>query len=136
MTPAVCEETVFRGWLQRTLRRRASPVVSILATGTLFALFHMSPLSIVALAFVGYFLGYLFERCGTLFASMTAHCLYNLTIIALVNLDPKVPWLVTDAGDFALPGMIGSIAALALVVLGLELRGRARRHHVIASEDA
>jgi membrane protease YdiL (CAAX protease family) len=126
VTPAICEEAIFRGWLQRTIRRRASAAVSILVTGALFALFHMSPLSVVALAFVGFYLGYLFERCGTLFASMTAHFLYNLTIIALINADPKWPWLMTSSGDFALPGMAGSIVVFALVVLGVELRGRAR----------
>ncbi len=124
ITPAICEEAIFRGWLQRTIRRKASALVSILVTGFLFALFHMSPLSIVALAFVGFYLGYLFDRCGTLFASMTAHFLYNLTIIALVNTDPQWPWLVTSSGDIALPGMTGAIVVFALVILAVELRTR------------
>ncbi len=126
ITPAICEEAVFRGWLQRTIRRRASALVSILVTGFLFALFHMSPLSIVALAFVGFYLGYLFDRCGTLFASMTAHFLYNLTIIVLVNTDPHWPWLVTSSGDIAAPAVVGAIVVFALVILALELRFRAR----------
>ena len=128
ITPAICEEAIFRGWLQRTIRRKASALVSILVTGFLFALFHMSPLSLFALAFVGFYLGYLFDRCGTLFASMTAHFLYNLTIIVLVNADPKWPWLVTSAGDFAVPGMVGSVLVFALVIMAVELRNRARRH--------
>ncbi len=126
ITPAICEEAIFRGWLQRTIRRKASALVSILVTGVLFALFHMSPLSIVALAFVGFYLGYLFERSGTLFASMTAHCLYNLTIIVLVNTDPRWPWLVTASGDIALPGLAGAVVVLALVTLGMEVHARAR----------
>ena len=126
ITPAICEETLFRGWLQHTIRRRLPAVASVVITGVIFALFHMSPLSIVALAFVGFYLGYLFERCGTLFASMTAHCLYNLTIITLVNLDANLPWLVTPSGDVALPATLGSVALFALVILAMEVRKRTR----------
>ncbi|HTP60182.1 MAG TPA: type II CAAX endopeptidase family protein, partial [Spirochaetia bacterium] len=121
LTPAICEEAIFRGWLQRTIRRKASALVSILVTGVLFALFHMSPLSIVALAFVGFYLGYLFERSGTLFASMTAHCLYNLTIIGLVNLDLKWPWLMTADNDLAMPATVGGVVVFALVILAMEV---------------
>jgi len=127
ITPAICEEALFRGWLQRTIRRRASAVVSIIVTGVIFALYHMSPLSIVALAFVGFYLGYLFERCATLFASMTAHGIYNLTIIVLVNLDLKWPWLVTSAGDIAAPAIVGCAAVFALVILAIEMTHRRAR---------
>jgi hypothetical protein len=124
ITPAICEEVLFRGWFQRTIRRKASAVVSIVVTGVVFALFHMSPLSILALAFVGFYLGYLFERCGTLFASMTAHCLYNLTIIWLLNTNLKWSWLVTSKGDIAMPATIGSVVVFLLVLLGIELTTR------------
>jgi hypothetical protein len=130
ITPAICEEAIFRGWLQHTIRRKASATVSIIVTGVIFALFHMSPLSIVALAFVGFYLGYLFERCGTLFASMVAHCIYNFTIIALVNVNLKLPWLVTTSGDIALPAMIGSVAVFVLVILGMELKAMWRNRAV------
>ncbi len=126
VTPAICEETVFRGWFQRTLRRRAPAGVSIIVTGVIFALFHGSPLSIVALAFVGFYLGYLFERFGTLFASMTAHGLYNLTIIGEVNLDLPLGWLTTSGHEFAVPAEIASAAVFALVILAIAVRTRGR----------
>ncbi len=124
ITPAICEEAIFRGWLQHTIRRKASAAASIIITGVIFALFHMSPLSIAALAFVGFYLGYLFERSGTLYASMTAHGIYNLTIIALVNVKLTWPWLMTSSGDIALPAMLGSVVVFALVILGIELKAR------------
>jgi len=128
ITPAICEEAIFRGWLQRTIRRRASAVLSIVVTGVIFALFHMSPLSVVALAFVGFYLGFLFERFGTLFASMTAHCLYNLTIIGLVNIDIPWRWLTTSSGDIALPTQLGAILVFALVVLAIMVTTAGRAH--------
>ena len=124
VTPAVCEELLFRGWLQGTLRRRLAPAPAIAVQAVLFSLFHMSPLSIVALAFVGLYLGWLFERTGTLYASMTAHGLYNATIIAIANLQPH--WLADASGNFSPPVLAGSLAALAIVLALIELRARQR----------
>jgi len=82
----------------------------------------MSPLSIVALAFVGVYLGFLFERTGTIYASMAAHGLYNATIIAVSNLEPR--WLFDASGSFSLPVIGVSLAAFAAVLAALALRGR------------
>ncbi len=124
VTPAVCEETLFRGWLQGTLRRKLAAVPAIIVQAVLFALFHMSPLSIVALAFVGLYLGWLFERTGTLSASMTAHCLYNATVIGVTNLQPR--WRAGEAGDFSLPVIGGALVAFAIVLVLVELGARRR----------
>jgi membrane protease YdiL (CAAX protease family) len=124
ITPAVCEEALFRGWLMGTLRRKLALVPAIVVQAVLFSLFHMSPLSIVALAFVGLFLGWLFERTGTLYASMTAHGLYNATVIGVTNLQPR--WLAGESGDFSLPVIGGSLAAFAIVLALVELRARRR----------
>jgi len=124
VTPALCEETLFRGWLQGTLRRRLSFAPTIVIQAVLFSLFHLSPLSIVALAFVGLYLGFLFDRSGSLFASMTGHCLYNGTIIALVNAGPD--WLVTGSGSFTVPVIVVSVVVFALAVALIEIRSRAR----------
>ncbi len=127
LTPAICEEVLFRGWLQGTVRRRAGAVTAIGVTGVLFALFHASPLSLAALAFVGFYLGYLFEQAGTLFASMTAHAVYNLTIIVLVNVDLKSSLIVADTGDITLPAAAVSAVVFALVVAAVGARGRTSR---------
>jgi uncharacterized protein len=120
--PAVCEEVLFRGWLQTTLRRRLSLPLAIAIQGVIFALFHTNPLSVVALAFVGCYLGWIFQRSGTLFASMTAHCLYNGAILALVNLHPRA--LVSAQGNIRTPVMGASLLVFALIVLLVELRRR------------
>jgi membrane protease YdiL (CAAX protease family) len=99
-----------------------SPVPAIALQAVLFALFHMSPLSIVALAFVGVYLGFLFERTGTIYASMTAHGLYNATIIAVTNLEPR--WLLGPAGEFSLPVIGVALAVFAAALAALVLRGR------------
>jgi membrane protease YdiL (CAAX protease family) len=126
LTPALCEETFFRGWLLGTLRRRLGPVPAITIQAVLFSLFHVSPLSIVALALVGVYLGWLFDRCGTIFASMTAHGLYNATIIVFVNAG-SLPWLVSGSGSFALPVIGACLLVLAASVYLLETSVRRRQ---------
>jgi membrane protease YdiL (CAAX protease family) len=125
--PAVCEEVLFRGWLQTTLQRRLSIPLAIVIQGVLFALFHTNPLSVVALAFVGFYLGFVFQRSGTLFASMTAHCLYNGTILALINLHPR--GLFDLKGGFPLPVTAAAIVVFALAVLSIEIRSRRKWAH-------
>jgi uncharacterized protein len=127
LTPAICEEVLFRGWLQTTLRRRFSAPLTIAIQGVIFALFHTNPLSVVALAFVGFYLGYLFERSGSLFASMTAHCLYNGTIVAVMNLRPA--FLVNQRGDTKFSVMAAAAVVFAASVLLMELRHRKGHSH-------
>ncbi|MCL5020749.1 MAG: CPBP family intramembrane metalloprotease, partial [Bacteroidetes bacterium] len=47
VTPALCEETLFRGYVQRTLERTMGPK-SIIVAGILFGLYHMRPLDLVS----------------------------------------------------------------------------------------
>jgi membrane protease YdiL (CAAX protease family) len=122
VTPAVCEEALFRGWLQGTLRRNLAPVPAVAVQAVLFALFHMSPLSIVALAIVGLYLGWLFERTGTLFSSMAAHGMYNATVIGATNLEPR--WLADESGGFSLAAIGGSLVVFAGVLALIEVRAR------------
>lgn len=124
IAPAICEEALFRGWLLGTLRRRLAPLPAIAVQAALFALFHMSPLSIVALAAVGVYLGYLFDRAGSLAASMVAHGLYNAAVIAATNL--QLRWLVAEPGRFSLPAIGVALAAFAAAIALVELRARRR----------
>ena len=83
------EELLFRGFLQSYLRRFLSPFFAIAASSFCFALFHYSPdqnfanIIIVGSIFVlGCFLGFLYERQGSLLASFFLHSLFNLFSIA------------------------------------------------------
>jgi membrane protease YdiL (CAAX protease family) len=88
----VCEELLFRGLLQRALRRRLTPVFAIAITSAVFALAHplldwsLGTLSIVpalfALAVVS---GVAAERTGDLSVSILLHVGFNLvTVVGVV----------------------------------------------------
>jgi membrane protease YdiL (CAAX protease family) len=129
VTPAVCEEALFRGYFQGTLRRRLAPAASIAISGSVFALFHRSPLALLALVLVGCYLGFVYERTGSLFSSMAAHFAYNLTVIGLANARAsRLPrWLADPAAGPTFVVLAVSALAFAAAVWALLARAPASR---------
>jgi membrane protease YdiL (CAAX protease family) len=73
----VCEELFFRGFLYRVLRVRMGFWAAALIDGVLFGLVHGSLVIVPILAFLGVVLCYIYERTGTLFATIAVHALNN-----------------------------------------------------------
>ncbi len=80
----IFEELLFRGFLQSFLRQYFGVKWAICITSICFALFHYSPdqglanISIIGSLFVlALFLGFAYEKQGTLATSMTLHALFN-----------------------------------------------------------
>src|SRR6185295_11760293 len=59
LTPAICEEALFRGPILRGLASRLQPVAAIALTGLFFGLFHVQIERIVPTAFLGILLSWL-----------------------------------------------------------------------------
>ncbi len=75
--PGVVEEMLFRGMIQRSFRRRYSPVVAILLTSFLFALLHIDPPA-MGLAFtLGLWLGVVAWRTGSIVLTVLTHLIIN-----------------------------------------------------------
>jgi hypothetical protein len=80
----VVEEFLFRGALQTYLKRRLPPKTAIMVASACFGLFHFSPeqgfgnISLILSLFVfGSFLGYVYEKQGSLYASIGLHLAFN-----------------------------------------------------------
>lgn len=90
------EELLFRGFLQTYFRRYCTPTISILFTSACFALFHYSRdqglgnIPIIGSLFVlSNFLGYIYEKQGSLLSPIFLHSIFNtLSIINLYFLEP------------------------------------------------
>ena len=111
--PAVCEEILFRGFLQAGfLQLFESAPKGIVVTALVFAVFHLDPWRFLGVLLLGIFLGFVAHRTGSLIPAMVAHALNNLLSILQVR----------EAFDPSLrPGSLWSVAA-GLVVLGLSVR--------------
>ena len=83
IVPAVCEELFFRGLLFRALRRNLSPLLTILSTGVLFGAFHLVSSGglgmsrLLPTAAMGFVLGWVCHRSGSVVPSMILHAIHN-----------------------------------------------------------
>ncbi|WP_242392886.1 CPBP family intramembrane glutamic endopeptidase [Anaeromyxobacter oryzisoli] len=72
----VCEETAFRGYLQRTIALRRSPAVAIAISALLFGVLH-DPVRFPAVAVLGAVFGWLAWRSGSTWTAIMAHAVNN-----------------------------------------------------------
>lgn len=89
----VIEELLFRGFLQSWLITRFPPLVSIVISSLIFTGVHFSPSQGIAnvelmtgLFLLALFLGYLYQRQGSLWAPIGLHCTFNAISVTVILL--------------------------------------------------
>ncbi len=119
LTPAICEELLFRGLIFSGFRKLGKwPTIAISAL--LFAVAHASIYRLLPTLFLGFFMGYLVWRTGSIYCSMLFHAVNNGLMATLVHyasdldrLGVKqstfVPWQWTLLG--------GIVLVIGLVIL-------------------
>lgn len=85
LTPACCEELLFRGYLQQNCSRALSPAGSVFFTGFVFAVFHLSAANLVPLALLGWYIGYIFMKSSNLVVPFSVHLLNNLLALVFLH---------------------------------------------------
>jgi membrane protease YdiL (CAAX protease family) len=80
----VAEELFFRGFLFGSLRGRLPFLPAAAISGFVFALFHVQPLLVAVMTFVGVALAYLYERRRSLAVPIAAHAIFNLIGFTLI----------------------------------------------------
>ncbi|MEZ5007317.1 MAG: type II CAAX endopeptidase family protein [Chitinophagales bacterium] len=76
--PAICEELLFRGILQRLfIRATGTPHVGIVITGFVFGLIHMQIINLLPIAILGILLGYLYHWTQNIWFPILAHFFFN-----------------------------------------------------------
>jgi uncharacterized protein len=83
VTPAVCEEILFRGYFQRTLERTLG-IKSIFITGIIFGLFHMQPLGLIVLSLLGILFSFFYYRSKSILPPMTSHFINNIVAVTIL----------------------------------------------------
>ncbi len=77
ITPALCEELLFRGYLQRQVERGWGTATSIVLVGVLFGLYHLRLSQAVPLSLLGVYLGFVVWATGSLWSGVLVHLLNN-----------------------------------------------------------
>jgi sodium transport system permease protein len=124
LTPAICEEALFRGPILRGLRTRAGPAAAVALTGLLFGVFHIELSRILPTSLLGILLSLIALKSGSILPAMLAHFLNNasLVVLATLRVDEKLAEIGTAAS------VLIFVASAALTAFGLLLvRGDGRR---------
>lgn len=83
LMPAVWEEIGFRGLIQGQLGKVLNPREALVLTAVLFAIIHCSVLSGVYLLLLGFVLGWLRQRSGSLLPGMVLHFVHNFVVLTI-----------------------------------------------------
>lgn len=127
VSPAICEECLFRGPILRGLRTRFDSVAAVVITAALFGLFHMDVYRLIPTTLLGVLLGFVALESGSIVPSMVAHFCNNAMLVTLASLGLDRP--MERLGQRALTLLV--IASLVLSAAGLALvRGARRRPEV------
>jgi membrane protease YdiL (CAAX protease family) len=77
VTPALCEEMVFRGLIQKNFTIAYGNRKGFIVAGTIFALYHLNPFWLVPLIALGIYFSFLQYRSQTLLLPVFAHLINN-----------------------------------------------------------
>lgn len=108
VVPALSEELLFRGLVQRDLERATGGWQSATIAGVIFALYHMNPFSLLPLIALGVAFGLIVHRSGNTVLAMIAHFTNNAlaTVAMYLNIDEDfimtAPQGGAEGGDVAL----------------------------------
>ena len=119
LVPAIAEELVFRGVIQKNLVRWFSPHVGVWLGAALFSAIHFQFFGFVPRFVLGLVLGYLYLWSGNILVSMAAHFTQNAFQLLIIYLTQhgQFGWGFDPDSNDALPWML--VIPSALLTAGL-----------------
>jgi sodium transport system permease protein len=141
VSPAICEEALFRGVLLSALRGRLPAWATVLGVGLLFGAFHLSFYRLVPTALSGIVFTYLVLRTGSIVCSAVAH--FALNGLAILLETENLPGSIVEplksldpATDHVPAGWLAiAFVAFAVGIAIVELESRRKKSHAFALDD-
>ncbi len=130
VSPAICEEALFRGAILSGLRQRLGVAGSILLVSGLFGLFHLSVYRVVPTGLIGVLLTYLVLRTGSILSGILVHFMTNgISILIATGTYPPVVASFLQLDKVEQQGLSYGvlIAAAGVLVSGIALVEAGRR---------
>ena len=128
VSPAVCEELLFRGALLAAFRTRLAAPAAVLLAALLFAAFHQPAFRMAPTFVLGLLFGYAVWRSGSLAAGVLCHLLNNalVVLVSTYGASPTDAELAGAMTDAPVPWHVGA-GILVVLALGVwTLWGSAR----------
>ncbi len=114
VTPAICEEMFFRGYVFSALENKLKLVTAILINAALFGLFHMSLVKFFSTAFLGGMIAYIGHKTKSIFPGMLVHFMNN-TLSCVAFYYPAV--LIGVGNAFSMDTISSSIVTVIMLLL-------------------
>ena len=96
LLPAMCEELAFRGFILSGLLRRMSAPTAIIVSGFLFGFFHMNPQQLLTATVLGWILGLIATRTGSLLPGILFHFTNNSLALLTAGFQEQVQQPAAD----------------------------------------
>lgn len=119
ITPALCEEFLFRGVLLGSSRGRMSAARAIAMNAAIFGIFHLSFVRLLPTTWLGLLLAWVVWRTRSIWTSVLMHSLNNGLVVVLAALPLTRDWNTETGGDA--PALILAPVGLALLVWGIRV---------------
>jgi sodium transport system permease protein len=117
LTPALCEEALFRGVILRGFAARLPRVTSAVLTGVLFGLYHVDVWRLIPTGLLGIGLSLIALETGSIVPAMLTHFVNNASLVVLAHLGT-----VNATSDLGQRAQIALFAgALVTLILGATL---------------
>lgn len=117
LAPAIFEETLFRGGLQKTLTGwTKSPLAAIIISSLIFSAIHFSFFGFLSRFALGMLLGYIFYYSGNIWLNIVLHFLNNAAAVTQLFIVTKSGKPLDKAAmNDNLPGMNNSIIIIWII---------------------
>jgi uncharacterized protein len=115
---AVCEESLFRGFMQLSFEAHGNVTRAVLITALFFAVAHFNPWWMVQILILGVVLGFISWRSGSSFPGMIVHGLNNALALAVGGDTTGSKWGWYNTGHHVSPTIL--VAAGTMLFLGFK----------------
>ena len=125
VTPAICEEFLFRGLVFKNFEKIIPASRAIFFTGLLFALFHFHPFNLIPLTVLGIFLTFIVYHSGSIYTAVACHFLNNFISALAVYIygsetfgtDPSSTMTPEEQIQFLLLGILSLAIFITIIYL-------------------
>ncbi len=97
VVPALSEETMFRGFIQRSFELKYKKYLAVIITALFFSLYHFNPYGFFPLFILGAFFGFAAYKSKTLLIPMFLHFLNNFSAVSLYHIIGDDELIKSDA---------------------------------------
>ncbi|MEM1128361.1 MAG: CPBP family intramembrane glutamic endopeptidase [Bacteroidota bacterium] len=128
ITPGLCEEVLFRGYIQRLSERSLGILGGILFSGIIFGLYHLRISQALPLSALGIYLAYLTWRSGSLWPAIVVHIMNNAIALGVgryVEMSPDLS--MADFENMEIPWYLVVLSVTIFSGLFLAMQRRAER---------